>query len=717
MPARVPNQSPLDDVQVVIGHSEGIDTRAVIEQVLDQCANPFGGRPPDVGLLFAAGDFDDQVLLDAIAERFPGLPLIGGHVAGAMCTSFGYTEDSVRLMLLQSDELTITVGVARDCGRNPDAAAQAVEMARRGHSEPEALCLSVFNVFIPGDPHHLLCDLNQALRPGCPVFGGAASPSFTDKLNKTMQSIQYFGREVLNDSMPIALISGPLSYSFSIENSWTPVGDRHRVTRANYNLVQRIGERTALELYQHYLGQHQEPAYAFPLAVFETDERGHERYYMRAPMAYDRDSGAVRYSGPIPEGATVQLTEAVRTTMLDQSSASVASAMHLEADATPALCMVFSCSMRKQILGTQTYREGALVTEQLDRHFGATTSQAGRDARREVPMLGIYAASELAPLFHGRSSMVHGATMITLLLGVRGQSEHLSPSPAKVEPASQSAVATDHPQLLARRLYRANALLAKMEEHRELNNALLRTISVEIDQSRQLVADKNRELQALYAELAQEKQKSDDLLLEILPRDVAEELKYTGQVAPVFYDSASVLFADFKGFTTLAAALSPPELLRELDYFFSEFDSICDQYGLEKLKTIGDAYMCAGGIPAETAAHAHDIVSAAWHMQSSMTAINAERAGRGIRPWQLRVGINTGPLMAGVIGKRKFAYDIWGNTVNIAARMESAGEAGRINISQTTYEKIRAHFACSHRGRIPVKNGGEVDMYFVDGPL
>ena len=177
-----------------------------------------------------------------------------------------------------------------------------------------------------------------------------------------------------------------------------------------------------------------------------------------------------------------------------------------------------------------------------------------------------------------------------------------------------------------------------------------------------------------------------------------------------------MLFTDFKGFTRVASRLSPAALLRELDFHFSEFDRIVARHGLEKLKTIGDAYMCAGGIPAANATHAVDAVAAAWEIGRFMVEVGAEKSARGEQPWELRIGVHTGPLMAGVIGHKKFAYDIWGDTVNIASRLESTGEAGRINVSRATYLAIRDRFVCEHRGKLPAKNAGEIDMYFVVGP-
>ena len=210
-----------------------------------------------------------------------------------------------------------------------------------------------------------------------------------------------------------------------------------------------------------------------------------------------------------------------------------------------------------------------------------------------------------------------------------------------------------------------------------------------------------------------EKMKSEKLLLNILPKDVADELKDKGTAEPVSFDSVSVLFTDFQGFTKIAEKMSPNELIKELDGCFVQFDKITERFNLEKLKTIGDSYMCAGGIPKPSATHAIDAVLAALEIQSFMNQMKSLKEMMGFPYWELRLGIHTGPLVAGVIGEKKFAYDVWGDTVNTASRMESSGYPGRINISGATYELVKDFFDCEYRGRINAKNKGEVDMYFV----
>lgn len=202
--------------------------------------------------------------------------------------------------------------------------------------------------------------------------------------------------------------------------------------------------------------------------------------------------------------------------------------------------------------------------------------------------------------------------------------------------------------------------------------------------------------------------------MNILPRAIADELKTKGSTEPVHFESASILFTDFKGFTLVAETLTPRQLVGELDRCFSYFDSLMDGYNLEKLKTIGDSYMCAGGIPVPNRTHALDCVLAALEIQAFMNQMKAIKEEQNLPYWELRLGIHSGPIVAGVIGQKKFAYDIWSDTVNTASRMESSGAPGRINISSVTYDLVKEFFICEKRGRVPAKNKGEIEMYFVN---
>jgi class 3 adenylate cyclase len=214
--------------------------------------------------------------------------------------------------------------------------------------------------------------------------------------------------------------------------------------------------------------------------------------------------------------------------------------------------------------------------------------------------------------------------------------------------------------------------------------------------------------------IEKEKERSDKLLLNILPRETAQELKEKGRVTAKKHESVTVLFSDFKGFTSYSEKLSPETLVELVDFYFSKFDEIVKKYGLEKIKTIGDAYMCAGGLHDNEEDHARRMVLAAKEIVAFVEKKKNDETAIQMT-FDIRVGINSGPVVAGVVGTDKFAYDIWGDTVNIASRMESNSQPGKINVSENTYELLKDDFQFRYRGEIEVKNRGKLKMYFVEG--
>jgi adenylate cyclase len=212
-----------------------------------------------------------------------------------------------------------------------------------------------------------------------------------------------------------------------------------------------------------------------------------------------------------------------------------------------------------------------------------------------------------------------------------------------------------------------------------------------------------------------EKEKTETLLANVLPKNTASEIMEKGKATKIKYNFVTVLFSDIQGFTKIAEEMNPEILIDELDKFFFYFDSVVEKFGIEKIKTIGDAYMCAGGIPEKNRTNPVEVILAALEMKGYMNELKTTSEIEGMKYWDIRIGIHTGTVVAGVVGQKKLSYDIWGDTVNTASRMESSGEAGKINISGTTYEFVKEFFTCEYRGKMPVKYKGELEMYFVIG--
>ena len=227
--------------------------------------------------------------------------------------------------------------------------------------------------------------------------------------------------------------------------------------------------------------------------------------------------------------------------------------------------------------------------------------------------------------------------------------------------------------------------------------------------------EQSNELEKQKNKLEVEKAKTDELLQNILPYEIAEQLKNKGAVKAKKYRMVSILFTDFVDFTKISSELEPEDIIKELSVYFRKFDEITEDHFIEKIKTIGDAYMAVGGLPLRNKSNPIDAVLSALEIQKFMKMYNDSRKAKGLTGWSLRLGIHTGKVVAGVIGSKKFAYDIWGDAVNTASRLETAGVAGKVNISGETYKYIKTFFNCTYRGKISAKNKGEIDMYFVDG--
>ena len=252
------------------------------------------------------------------------------------------------------------------------------------------------------------------------------------------------------------------------------------------------------------------------------------------------------------------------------------------------------------------------------------------------------------------------------------------------------------------------------EEELHAQNDKIKEIARALEKTNVLLEEQKQEINSQKQTIELEQEKSEKLLLNILPFEVAKQLKSKGRAGTRSYKLVSVFFADFKGFSRISKTLDPKDLVNILDSYFATFDEITERHYIEKIKTIGDAYMCAGGLPLSNKSNPIDTVLAGLEIQSYLNALNDTKVLNNLQVWELRIGIHTGPVVAGVVGKKRFAYDIWGDTVNVASRMEQSGHVGMVNISGITYEYIKDFFDCDYRGKIETKNLGKIDMYFVN---
>jgi PAS domain S-box-containing protein len=252
------------------------------------------------------------------------------------------------------------------------------------------------------------------------------------------------------------------------------------------------------------------------------------------------------------------------------------------------------------------------------------------------------------------------------------------------------------------------------EEQLTSQNKSMQEIAHGLESANSMLEIQKQEINQQKLTIEEEQQKSEKLLLNILPFEVARQLKSKGRAGTRQYKLVSVLFADFKGFSNISKTLDPKDLVSILDSYFATFDEIIGKHYIEKIKTIGDAYMCAGGLPLSNKSNPVDTVLAGLEIQHYMNTLNDTKVLSNQPIWELRIGIHTGTLVAGVVGKKRFAYDIWGDTVNIASRMEQTGHVGMVNVSGITYEYIGDFFECDYRGKIETKNLGKIDMYFVN---
>jgi hypothetical protein len=390
-------------LKVILGHSDDPDSQGAIEEVLEQCVtdlNDLSGIPPKAGILFAAIDFDHALILKAIAEVFPGLELIGCTTDGEMSSILGFQQDSVTLMLFCSDSVEIRAGVGYGVKENPlTAAHQAVNQATDNCKTAPRLCIALPASYLAdGSTTNgglILEGLKLALGSQMPILGGAAGDQF-----RFQTTYQFFGSEVLTDSLPILIFSGDMLFSYGTACGWQPIGRKSIVTKSEGTILYEIDGVSALEFYQRYLGDRQ-PTAENPLAVYQGDS---DRYYMRVPNTCDPQTGSINFLGDVPEQAIVQMTDFKRDEILHAVQSSLHTALERYPGTEPDAILLFSCCCRRWLLGTKAKEEYQLVKTKL---------------AQKIPICGFYTYGEYSPLEAHGSTYYHQETFVTLLLGTK----------------------------------------------------------------------------------------------------------------------------------------------------------------------------------------------------------------------------------------------------------------------------------------------------------
>ncbi len=382
--------------KMAVGYSEDVDEADAIAEALKGATSQLEGKTPAAGVLFAGVDYEHELLVAAVLERYTDINLIGCVADGQMSTPSGYADDGVTLTLFASDVIDITAGIGEDVSSDPVGASKhAVQQALTGTDKEPALAIA-FTDLLQSDLSAVVEAMAGELGEGVPVFGGASAAE--DLRSTPWLSHQFSGDRVLSDSLPILLFSGPLKYSTSIAHGWSPTGKQTTVTNSERNVVKTIGEESVIDYYRNYLGDDMGSLFANPLAVYEDDES----FVLRSVIGSDEEAGTASFMGEVAQGSKVQVSMTTVPDILDAARQSLADALTLyPGTEKPEGAFLVSCAVRKMLLGTQADQEAASVQKELGEDF---------------PMAGFYAWAEIGPLADG-ANRLHNATFVTLLLG------------------------------------------------------------------------------------------------------------------------------------------------------------------------------------------------------------------------------------------------------------------------------------------------------------
>lgn len=479
-------------LRAVVSQHEGIDSRTLICRAIADCSEQLGGESPSVGVLFASDALDHKVLLDTIIDSFPDIDLIGCCSAGEISSQLGFSDDSLCLMLICADEsVSIAGGYGEAASKLPEKAIdQALVMARSKLSSTERLCL-LFGDGIVGKHIDLLTVVGQKLHEDCAVFGGMSG---LQRYNyETGKTCQFYNRQVLTDSCVMLLFSGEVQIAHTLCNSWYPIGPRAKITGTEGLTVTHIEGRSALGFYQHYLGPHAHPAYENPFAVYDGEQ---EHFYLRVPTGYDPYTGGISFPVPLPQGAEIQITESSKERAIADINNALVNSRVVKDDFVPNLAFVFSCDIRKHILGTGADREIASIRKAIS---------------PAVPIIGFYTLGEIAPLYENARSIVHHCTLVTLLVQA---GSHVQVSSSKQVEENRSVIdgarqtmpislreSERHIEFIKKKLQRERYYRKCLEDNKELNLHLFRQLNQELKEKNDSLADLNMSLERIRGEL------------------------------------------------------------------------------------------------------------------------------------------------------------------------------------------------------------------------
>jgi len=512
--------------RVVIGQAQGIETECTAADVIRQCRDGLGADAAKAGLLFAASEFDLELLTKMAGDAFPGIPVVGCTTAGTFSTAMGISRDSISLMLFVSDSVEFAVGLGEYAQQDtPRVARDAAAMALSVHPGKRPAMAFVFPdvMLAPGE---LIDTLSQSL--GCPIFGGFAGGEGEQRGDAR----QFFGNKVCHGAVVVLALFGPAKAVFRISNSWHPVGHRVRVDAVRGRRVLRINGKTALDFYRDTLGPHGAPATEMPLAVFEDNEH----YTIRGPLHYDEADGSIVVSDNVREGTQVRITEATRENILEDVERTLRELVtSLPLGFVPDAALAFSCNARSTILGLRAREEFDLLCHTLP---------------PGLPILGFHAYGEICPVSPGEFANYHNCTLVTVLFGdgkgegVAAATEHEFSSSPQCFPTTVAG--RDHEiRFLKKQLARAEAFVARLEHLRDIASGLQRRMNTELLEANLTIQEKNRLLREALA-LAEEVQ------LRLLPRDnptvpgfdIAGRSIYCDETGGDYYDYLVVPGAD-----------------------------------------------------------------------------------------------------------------------------------------------------------------------------